>query len=171
MIAAINYDHVAQILGSLTPFLALLILPAAWFLNKKVIKPLTFVLGLKQEDSPTGEPIPSIPVQLSEMRKEQSALKTQVRVINAQVHPNGGSSMRDVVDCNSRDTKHVTLKVADLQRTLDDHLAEEQGEREKIAALTLKTAAEVATLATKTASDLAALTTKTASELSRSRES
>jgi hypothetical protein len=155
MIDATGFTSFAQSLGGLATFVAVLLIPGAWLFHRKVIKPLSFVLGLKQEDSPTGEPIPSIPVQLAEMRKNQEVFKEQVRTINAEVHPNGGNSLRDAVDSNGRNTRELSMKVVDLQGTLASHLAEERREREKIATLALKTAAELAALTSKTATELA----------------
>jgi hypothetical protein len=152
---ATSWTSAGPALGGIATFFILFVLPAAWFFHRKVIRPLSFVLGLKAEESPTGEPIPSIPVQLAEMRRNQEEFKGQIKVINAEVHPNGGSSMRDVVDRNDRNTRDLSMKVVDLQESLDKHLAEERREREKIAALALKAAADLAALTAKTASELA----------------
>jgi hypothetical protein len=155
MIDATSFEQFTQSLGGIATFLAVLLIPAAWLFHRKVIRPLSFVLGLKQEDSPTGEPIPSIPVQLAAMRKNQEEFKGEIQTINAEVHPNSGKSLRDVVDRNDRNTRDLSMKVVDLQGTIDAHLAEERREREKIAALALKTAADLATLTSKTATELA----------------
>ena len=148
-----TFQQIAQTLGSLAPFLALLVIPGGWLFHRKIIKPLSFVLGFKQEDSPTGEPIPSIPVQLAEMRKNQTEMrdnqelfKEQVRVITAEVHPNGGNSLRDVVDRNDRNTRDLSMKVVDLQGTLDAHLIEERKEQAITAALAAETAKKLAGL-------------------------
>ena len=111
IIAAAWYESAGSIVGALVAFVALILIPAYWFLHRKVIKPLSFVLGLKQEDSPTGTAIPNIPMQLAAIR--------------AELHPNGGSSMRDSIDRNERSVQQVNLRLVDLDQAIRTHVAED----------------------------------------------
>ncbi len=172
--AAIDWTAASTVLSGFAIFFVVALIPGAIWFHRKVIRPLSFVLGLKAEESPTGQAIPPIPTQISELREIASAVQTkqvenarQIGLLTAEMHPNGGHSMRDVVDRNERNTAELSVKVVDLQGILTNHLADEKGERDKTAALALKTAAELATLQVKTAADLAALTSKTAAELAK----
>ena len=160
MIAAIDWTAASTILSGFAIFFAVGILPAAWWFHRKVVKPLSFVLGLKQEDSPTGEQIPSIPIQLNDMRKNQVEFKAaqvnqsgEIAIIKAEVFPNHGGSLRDVVDRSETGLAAVKLQVVDVQTTLDKHVSDEKIERERIAALALKTASELAEFTARTAAE------------------
>ena len=129
MIAGIDFTSASTILSGFAIFFAVGILPAAWWFHRKVVKPLSFVLGLKKEDSPSGEEIPSIPVQRAAMRKNQESFKKtqaelqgQVVTLTAEMHPNGGHSMRDAVD-------KLSVNVIDLDKKLTNHLKEVEDDR------------------------------------------
>jgi hypothetical protein len=174
LLAATSWTSAGPALGGIATFFILFVLPAAWFFHRKVIRPLSFVLGLKAEESPTGEPIPSIPVQLADMRKNQIDFRTvqaktatEVASIKAELHPNSGHSMRDVTDRTEASLKEVRLQVVDVQTALERHLVEEQVARQAVSDLASRTAAELAAVTAKTASDLAVRTVETATEVAR----
>jgi hypothetical protein len=159
LLASVHFTETAQALAGFATFLVILIIPALWFFNKKVIKPLSWVLGLKKEDSPTGEEILPIPQQLAqlrashvelrsaqtEMRTTQVELQGSLAKITTEMHSNGGSTLRDSVDRNERMTKDLVVRVINLE----DHLKSD-------AALTVQTAVDLAAV---TRDQVAAATT------------
>jgi len=160
--SSIDWTAASTVLSGFAVFFVIALIPLGLWFHRKVIRPLGFVLGLKATESPTGEEIPSIPVQLAELRKGYVEMRTtQVRIsghitsIQAELHPDSGSSLRDSMDRSEAITKAVHLQVVDLQKTVETHMADERKEREKVSALALKTAAELAALTAQTAKDLA----------------
>ena len=104
MIASIDWSSASTILSGLAIFITVAVLPLAIVFHRRVVRPLSFVLGLKAEDSPTGQAIPTIPQQLAAIR--------------AELHPNGGSSMRDSVDRAEKNVHEVQLRVIDLEKAI-----------------------------------------------------
>jgi hypothetical protein len=161
MITAVDWTSASTILSGFAVFFVVALIPGALWFHRKVIRPLSFVLGLKAEESPTGEAIPPIPTQLAGMRKLQIDFKTgqdaqngEIAIIKAELFPNHGSSLRDSVNRNEADTAKVKLAVIDLKQTVDTHMTDEREARDTTAALVLKTAADLAALTSKTATDL-----------------
>lgn len=130
--------------------------------HRRVVKPLSFVLGLKAEQSPTGEAIPPIPAQIAGLRKladamhaQQEETRVEIGLIKAELHPNGGGSLRDQTDMNGKATIEVMAKVVDLEKAMERHNEEERLAREEVARVAMKTAAELAELTSQKATDLA----------------
>jgi hypothetical protein len=98
---ATDWSSLSTILSGLAIFVGAAIVPIVMLFHRRVVKPLSFVLGLKKEDSPTGEAIPNIPTQLASIR--------------AELHPNGGSSMRDSVDRAEKTAHEVQVRVINLE--------------------------------------------------------
>ncbi len=111
MTAAVDLTSWSTILSGFAILVTVCVIPAGVLFHKRVVRPLSFVLGLKAEDSPTGEKIPTIPQQLAQIR--------------AELHPNGGSSMRDSVD-RAEKLSHTTLaRVIDLEGAVRSHVADD----------------------------------------------
>jgi hypothetical protein len=186
--AAVHLSSYAQGLGGIATFIVVLVLPAAWFFHRKVIRPLSWMLGLKAEESPTGEEILPIPQQLVVMRKNQDEVKGNLVKLTAEMHPNGGGSMRDSIDRNERLTAATQLRVINLEGVMARHAETDElvwtgitksliglatGQKdakqtaEDVAALTVETAAEVKATAEHTAADVASLAVDTATELAQ----
>jgi hypothetical protein len=155
-------------MGGLATFFVLVVAPLAWFFHRKVIKPLSFVLGLKQEDSPTGEPIASIPIQLAGLRKNQEAfvnVQTEqgrdIALIKSEVFPNHGSSLRDAVDHHGTELTEVRLQVVDLQ----DAISRAEADRRRVAQLAVDTATRAKNVADTAAAAVAKLAVDTAADV------
>ena len=123
MIAAIDWTAASTVLSGFAIFFVVALIPGAIWFHRKVIRPLSFVLGLKAEESPTGEAIPPIPSQLADMRKNQIEFKSamvkqdgQIAIIKAELFPNHGGSLRDTADRAEAAVSEVRTKVIDLDK-------------------------------------------------------
>jgi hypothetical protein len=153
--ATFDWGGVGAILGGCATFLAIVVAPLALLFHRRVIKPLSWVLGLKADESPTGEEVLPVPRQLAELRKGQQAAKldhdtltltvagmklqqettaANIKEIRAEVFPNHGSSLRDAVDKNGRTVETVRVEVVDLHEALDTHLVEARKDHAKLQA-------------------------------------
>ncbi len=148
---AVSLTSASTILSGFAIFFVAGLIPCAIWFHHRVIRPLSFVLGLKADESPTGEAIPPIPTQLADMRRTQLTIQatqkaTENRLvrIEGELHPNGGTSLRDAVDDKQRRIVALDLKVVDLANRLETLHQEDATERAAVAALAAKTAAELA---------------------------
>jgi len=167
MFSSVNVSAISPIIDIAITVIVLMLVPAAWFFHRKVIRPLSWMLGLKAEQSPTGEAVLTIPQQLAELRQHQTVVVAEVASIKAEVNPNGGGSLRDSTDRNEKMTREIGLHVVDLQSAFDKHMVEERQSRDAISELALKTAGEVALLVVATAKDVKVAAEANASSVAR----
>jgi hypothetical protein len=165
--STIHWEELGPALGGIATFVVALVIPAFWLFHHKVIKPLSFVLGLKQEDSPTGEAIPSIPVQLAQLRADGVKRTSELSKLSVELHPNGGATLRDAIDRSEKGVAKVQVQVVDLDNLLQSHVVQEAQARSDLAVLVSKTASEVAALAVLTAKDVKTTAEANASSVAR----
>jgi hypothetical protein len=118
--------EVWQAISAGVSVLVLVLVPVAIYMNHKVIRPMSWVLGLKADESPTGEVIPPIPQQLSELRNQGKDRAIQIAAIRKELHPNGGSSLRDVTDFNAIALDEARKHMVALEAHMAKHDTEER---------------------------------------------
>lgn len=118
MFAAVDWANLGIIVGGFATAAAVVGAPAAYFFHKKVVRPLKWVLGVPAEDSPDGKAIPPIPHQLANLR-------TDVLAIKSEMHPNGGSSMRDSLNRNELMTAQTLKSQGEVSERLEAHITED----------------------------------------------
>jgi hypothetical protein len=118
MFAAVDWANLGIVIGGFSTAAAIVGAPAAYFFHKKVVRPLKWVLGVPAEDSPDGKAIPPIPHQLADLRIDVMAVKTEM-------HPNGGSSMRDSLNRNEMMTAQSQKLLQNLDIRLSEHVVDD----------------------------------------------
>jgi len=166
MIEASIWSGLGPALGGLATFVVVLVVPAIILFHRKVIRPLRFVLGIKEDESPTGEAIPSIPRQLALLRTDQVKLIGNVGSIMAEVFPNHGSSLRDAVDGHGLELQEIRLTVVDLEAAI----RKADKDRHRVAQLAVETAAKAKVVADAAAASVAKLAVQTAEDVRAKKE-